>query len=106
MTDEMTIGSADVATLNLGGGAVQSETPTAGATPDEIVGEPHGAIVNDERIVHEFDDAGTFIGWHKEGAAPHPTASATGEDQEIIPDPNEPSPDPPNPNAGQPQGAE
>lgn len=72
-------------------------------TPEELVGHPDGTVLEDgETIVYDYDDAGAFVGWHKapgvDGA--HPAANATGEDQEIVPDPNEPAPTPPNETEG------
>lgn len=47
------------------------DAPTA---PDDIVGHADGEVVTapdgtDEKIVHEFDADGAFVGWHKEGVA-------------------------------------
>jgi hypothetical protein len=53
---------------------VQAETAKVdpNVDPDNPAGVPHGTIVQApasgfwEKIVHDFDEAGNVIGWHKE----------------------------------------
>lgn len=46
-----------------------SDAPAPDATPDDIVGVPDGTVDDaGEKVVHEFDADGTFVGWHKEPA--------------------------------------
>lgn len=77
--------------------------------PDETevvepsVGRPDGFVLDDgETVVYDYDNNGKFIGWHKApgDAGPHPTENPTGEEQPIVPDPNEPAADPPNESEG------
>lgn len=43
--------------------------PEAAQTPDEIVAVPDGTVDEaGERVVYEYDEAGAFVGWHKEAA--------------------------------------
>lgn len=46
--------------------AAVSDPVTEGANPEEIVGEPDGTIIGAEKVVYDYDAAGTFVGWHKE----------------------------------------
>lgn len=64
MTEEaQTIAAEDVATVEVGPSI--SPAPHPDATPEEIVGVANGTLVGDETIVYDYDEAGTFIGWHK-----------------------------------------
>lgn len=49
----------------------------------ELAGE-HGTEV----VVHDKDEEGNVVGWHKQPVDTEPHPVGDGEGQEIIPDPN------------------
>lgn len=80
--------------------AAPADQPVAAAAPAEptvksLSGFDEGEVLPDGDVVKgSYDEAGKLIGWHKEpgNSDPHPVANATGEDEPIVADPNEPEP--------------